>query len=781
MRPRLLLTWALAACLLTLTASLLLTGGSAPAVEAQSFSGVTETPSGSVCEADVESETTDQEAGPCATRATSLTVSLFTDGTAALNRTVYVTGGTQLPKLKTYSSRIGNQRNVYQTSAPSLGKVGVNRHTLTFAADESSTKRSKTITVTKSMANHRGDVFLFVYNDSGSLSAGSDHLNSDIFGKLCLTGPNGRFDTPLANYPITGPSDCTGDDVFLAAGQALSLDGIAQFGIRVKFLDPPAVGRDGPDRNDVIEDFRQCVLGRNNTSGNYPSGITDKDGVTWGCDGEDGSLSTPDHAETDADDDPEIRSRLVAYVAESAAGAGDAAVSLVLDGSSADLILSDNQNSATVYAIINDQAGNHLLGEEVTFDVTSKPAGTVPSIRTTETTRSVISTLSTDPDIAATQFHFPGRFLRPNDPRNILNAVNARNSDGTFNNAAKISLQDNIYARDTLAALAIDNLPDSTFRVSVRVTADGVNIGTIAIARVGPLETVTATATADPCYVPCDGVTIMATATDTHGTKVNTSAFTVKPATATNWWESLSCVQKNDAVRPTQDEPAVGPDDATSPYCRTYASLQAGAQTAVDRAFGQRYGDVTEAFDITASGKAVVDSEVMFTALDDPPRGRYLLLATAQAGAVTKTDFVVITIAPRPTPPAPKRVVVVDDDDDFDWPADPRERHPEVYEDEQWGMSVSCEEEGRLVFDLGDYTPAVKLTVSLFDGEGYMVLSYVPGYSIPPLERNGQTASTVITTPLYDSRFRLSGPGNYNLLQGYADCRQDASVSAEGG
>ena len=141
----------LSALLILSLAALLLTGGSAaPTAEAQSFSGVTGTPSGSVCEADVESETTDQEGGPCTTRSIGLNVSLYVDGNAAVERRVYVTGGTQLPNVKTNDSSIGNQHNVYSTSKPSLGKVGVDRHTLNFAADSSSTpaKRSK---------NHQGD------------------------------------------------------------------------------------------------------------------------------------------------------------------------------------------------------------------------------------------------------------------------------------------------------------------------------------------------------------------------------------------------------------------------------------------------------------------------------------------------------------------------------------------------------------------------------------------------------------------------------------------------
>ena len=99
-----------------------LTGGSgAPTAEAQSFSGITITPTGDTCEGDVV-EDDDVEGGPCTTRGDSLEVSLYTDGTAALNRRVYVTGGTDLPEVKTYSSSIGNQWNVYSTGTPASAK-----------------------------------------------------------------------------------------------------------------------------------------------------------------------------------------------------------------------------------------------------------------------------------------------------------------------------------------------------------------------------------------------------------------------------------------------------------------------------------------------------------------------------------------------------------------------------------------------------------------------------------------------------------------------------------
>ena len=82
-------------------------------------------------------------------------------------------------------------------------------------------------------------------------------------------------------------------------------------------------------------------------------------------------------------------------MAHVAAGTGTGAAtalaaSYVIDGSSADLTLGAGQDSATIYAIIHDdalnvrssQAGNYLVGEEVTFHLTSEPAGIVRPIST---------------------------------------------------------------------------------------------------------------------------------------------------------------------------------------------------------------------------------------------------------------------------------------------------------------------------------------------------------------------------------------------------------------
>lgn len=55
------------------------------------------------------------------------------------------------------------------------------------------------------------------------------------------------------------------------------------------------------------------------------------------------------------------------------------------------------------------------------------------------------------------------------------------------------------------------------------------------------------------------------------------------------WWDDLNCAQMNDAVSPMSGEPAVGSDDASSPYCAMYDDLIPAAVPVVDRAHMNSY------------------------------------------------------------------------------------------------------------------------------------------------------------------------------------------------
>ena len=51
------------------------------------------------------------------------------------------------------------------------------------------------------------------------------------------------------------------------------------------------------------------------------------------------------------------------------------------------------------------------------------------------------------------------------------------------------------------------------------------------------------------------------------------------------WWNMLNCVEMNDAVSPTGDEPAVGADTDGTTYCKMYDDLSAAAMVVVERAY----------------------------------------------------------------------------------------------------------------------------------------------------------------------------------------------------
>ena len=57
-----------------------------------------------------------------------------------------------------------------------------------------------------------------------------------------------------------------------------SLDGEAAFGVLVQFVGAPVVGADGPDRNDIIENFQQCVLNEADTDDEFDGVTSEEDG-----------------------------------------------------------------------------------------------------------------------------------------------------------------------------------------------------------------------------------------------------------------------------------------------------------------------------------------------------------------------------------------------------------------------------------------------------------------------------------------------------------------------
>ena len=115
-------------------------------------------------------------------------------------------------------------------------------------------------------------------------------------------------------------------------------------------------------------------------------------------------------------------------------------------------------------------------------------------------------------------------------------------------------------------------------------------------------------------------------------------------------------------------------------------------------------------------------------------------------------------------------------------PYDPAADHPEIYVNDRYEMAATCEvqrgadgeaESSRIRFDLGNYQGAVILHLAIWNGEFFM--SYESqDIAMPPLERDGQSATVRVTTDPAQTRFLLDSVSpTTNLVLGYADCHTD--------
>ena len=82
-------------------------------------------------------------------------------------------------------------------------------------------------------------------------------------------------------------------------------------------------------------------------------------------------------------------------------------------------------------------------------------------------------------------------------------------------------------------------------------------------------------------------------------------------------------------------------------------------------------------------------------------------------------------------------------------------------------------ESSLITFDLGSYQGAVILHLAIWNGEFFM--SYESqDIDLPPFERDGQTATVMVTTDPAQTRFLLDSVSpTTNLVLGYADCHTD--------
>ena len=174
--------------------------------------------------------------------------------------------------------------------------------------------------------------------------------------------------------------------------------------VDITFLGAPAIGVDSTnDRDTVLDDEQQFTLDANDVE-------TDT---------------------LDASDLPESRSKLVSST-EASAPAGEV-TGVVIDGGSADHVISGAQAGAEITATVKDADNNPLEDVEVTFTATSEPVGIESSTRVVDTV-----------------------------------------ADGT-------------------AVRTVSGLPaNGPYKVSVEVTAGSLNLGTIVIQKAGSLHEVTA-------------------------------------------------------------------------------------------------------------------------------------------------------------------------------------------------------------------------------------------------------------------------------------------------
>ena len=192
------------------------------------------------CEADV-TRTTDLLGGGCTITADSLDVVFSHDDAEAANVRVYVTGGSGFPGVQASSDTEPDNSQTAEEIADPIGKKGVDRHDLRFAADAFAEKREQTITVTSGMADSKGQVYLFAYD-------APDAGNADL------------------------------------VATSTSLQAAAKFGILVQFVGEPAFGKDGDDEDDVV------------TATNDPATNEERSKVVV-------TAETPNNAETNNDGD----------------------------------------------------------------------------------------------------------------------------------------------------------------------------------------------------------------------------------------------------------------------------------------------------------------------------------------------------------------------------------------------------------------------------------------------------------------------------------------------
>ena len=259
---------------------------------------------------------------------------------------------------------------------------------------------------------------------------------------------NSPFDPTGFNHDADGTTDAKMNKL-LTVDAAATSDAMAM--VMVVFLGKPAVGKDGGDRNGRVEDYMQCVDDPDEATAAVLTGYTGdaREGNTASCTPVTGDI-------VDTTDKAELRSKLLVTAT------GDTATDrteLVLDGKSKTHTVTTN-DTVTLAAIVTDSNARPLIGAEVEFAVSSDPAGIGPKDREV-VAKKVVATASSPAD--SMEMVIATAIARP--------ANVAADSIGT------------VYLGDAIAEREITDLSGKSYRVTVDVTANGVKLGTVIIAR----------------------------------------------------------------------------------------------------------------------------------------------------------------------------------------------------------------------------------------------------------------------------------------------------------
>ena len=247
--------------------------------------------------------------------------------------------------------------------------------------------------------------------------------------------------------PVVG-----GEDVPETGGKAsLALTESRVQQLDIVFLGVPAVGKDGADFNNKIDDveLEQCHL------------TIDTTRMKLVDEAEDCSANDDWSNNTEINDALESRSKLV--VRTGAATVVTSIATPLIDGKMVTHTLEGSLDTVTIYALVEDGAGKPLLDTEVSFRSTTTPAGIVAPRDLSddvETKAVIISGIAT-----RDQIFVDG--LQLNDTPSV----------------GAIIEEDDAVASYTLDALPNDD--DDAYRITVEVMAGNVKLGTVIIERTG--------------------------------------------------------------------------------------------------------------------------------------------------------------------------------------------------------------------------------------------------------------------------------------------------------